>query len=432
MKIKDIIVDYFAAQPKEYAADRITLAKVLDISQNDYQLLFQALNALEKENILKKDTSGAYSYLQPSELFVGTLRMNKRGFGFIVEEKEDEEDLFVSKDNINIAFDGDTVHFQKIKDEMHDDKIAAKIVGIVKRSEKEQVGLVEKFNKNFYKIKPDNAALFAEILCVRKDFSMIMPGHKVLFTANEFSGNNKIMANVLEILGHVNDPGIDILSIVKQHGIPTVFQDLVMEEVAKVPAEVPASDLSGRVDLTAETIVTIDGADAKDLDDAINVEKLSDGNFKLGVHIADVSHYVPMGKAIDNEAYFRGTSVYLADRVIPMLPHQLSNGLCSLNEGVVRLTLSCEMVITPTGEVASRKVFASYIKTAARMTYTDVNTILADEDEALAEKYHALVPMFHTMLELANILEARRTERGSLDFAIDENVQDTDFHLFLL
>ncbi len=225
---------------------------------------------------------------------------------------------------------------------------------------------------------------------------------------------------VIEILGHKNDPGIDILSIIHKHGLPGDFPAEAMEQAGNTPDTIDEKDLEGRRDLRDQMIVTIDGADAKDLDDAVTVTKLKNGHYKLGVHIADVSHYVTEGSPIDQEAYERGTSVYLVDRVIPMIPHRLSNGICSLNPKVDRLTLSCEMLINPQGQVVEHEIFQSVIKTTERMTYSDVNKILVDDDEELKQKYEALVPMFKDMEDLAAILRGKRMERGAVDFDFKE------------
>ena len=238
---------------------------------------------------------------------------------------------------------------------------------------------------------------------------------------------------VIQILGHRNDPGVDILSIIHKYGLPLEFPDDVMEHAQSVPDVISEEELANRRDLRHEVIVTIDGEDAKDLDDAVTVKKLENGNYKLGVHIADVSHYVTEGSPIDREAFERGTSVYLVDRVIPMIPHRLSNGICSLNPKEDRLTLSCEMEINDRGVVVSHEIFESVIRTTERMTYKDVNKILVDKDEETRKKYEPLVPMFEQMEELASILRKKRMKRGAIDFdfkeakvLVDEDGHPTD------
>src|SRR5699024_8293226 len=246
-------------------------------------------------------------------------------------------------------------------------------------------------------------------------------GHKVVVELTKFpEGRKSAEGEVVKILGHKNDPGIDILSIIYKHGIKIDFPDEVLQAVAEIPDHVKEKDNEGRRDLRDKTSVTIDGADAKDLDDAIRVEKLDNGNFLLGVYISDVSYYVTENSVIDQEALERGTSVYLVDRVIPMLPHKLSNGICSLNRGEDRLTLSCEMEITPKGQVVNHEIFEAVINTTERMTYEDVNKILVDKDEVLREKFAPLVDLFENMASLAAILRQKRMDRGAIDFDFKE------------
>lgn len=246
-------------------------------------------------------------------------------------------------------------------------------------------------------------------------------GHKVVVKLTSYpEGRMNAEGEVETILGHKNDPGIDILSVIHKHGLPGEFPADAMEQASSTPDTIDEKDLKDRRDLRDQVIVTIDGADAKDLDDAVTVTKLDDGSYKLGVHIADVSHYVTENSPIDKEALERGTSVYLVDRVIPMIPHRLSNGICSLNPKVDRLTLSCEMTINSQGQVTEHEIFQSVIKTTERMTYSDVNKILVDDDEELKQKYEPLVPMFKDMERLAQILRDKRMDRGAVDFDFKE------------
>jgi ribonuclease R len=225
-------------------------------------------------------------------------------------------------------------------------------------------------------------------------------------------GRNSAEGEIIHIIGHKNDPGVDIISVIFKHGLPREFPEEALDQAHNTPDEIDPKDIEGRRDLRNETIVTIDGADAKDLDDAVHVIKLPNGHYKLGVHIADVTHYVTEDSPIDKEARERGTSVYLVDRVIPMIPHRLSNGICSLNPKVDRLTISCEMEINGDGEVVKHEIFPSVIKTTERMTYTDVRKILQDEDEEVTKKYEPLIPFFQLMGELAEILRKRRFARS--------------------
>src|SRR5699024_1738126 len=244
---------------------------------------------------------------------------------------------------------------------------------------------------------------------------------KVIVTISKYpEGKKSAEGEVTQILGHKNDPGIDILSIIYKHGIKIDFPEKVLEEAANIPEEVHEKDREGRRDLRDQTIVTIDGADAKDLDDAIRVEQLDNGNYLLGVYIADVSYYVEENSLLDKEALERGTSVYLVDRVIPMIPHRLSNGICSLNPQVDRLVLGCEMELNAKGDVVGHEIFEAVIQSTERMTYTAVNQILVDKDETVRNEFSSLVPLFENMAELASILRKKRMNRGAIDFDFKE------------
>lgn len=268
---------------------------------------------------------------------------------------------------------------------------------------------------------PDDKRTFGQVEVDLESGLKPVDGHKVIVELTDYpEGRNRARGIVKMIIGHRNDPGVDILSIIHKHGIPIAFPDEVMEQANAVPAEISESEIGARRDLRDEVIVTIDGADAKDLDDAVTVTKLPNGNYKLGVHIADVSSYVTEGSALDREAFDRGTSVYLVDRVIPMIPHRLSNGICSLNPHVDRFTMSCEMEIDETGTVVSHEIFESVIKTTERMTYSDVNDILVSEDADLRAKYAAIVPMLEEMHHLSRILNKKRDARGAIDFDFKE------------
>ena len=276
-------------------------------------------------------------------------------------------------------------------------------------------------SKHFGFVIPDDKKIASDIFIPKQSSGGAIEGHKVVVRLTSYpEGRTSAEGEVIQILGHKNDPGVDILSIIHKHGLPLEFPEEVMAQANAVPDTIDEKDIGNRRDLRNETLVTIDGADAKDLDDAVTVSKLENGNYKLGVHIADVSHYVTEGSPIDREALERGTSVYLVDRVIPMIPHRLSNGICSLNPKVDRFTLSCEMEITPEGEVVGHEIFESVIKTTERMTYGDVNKILMDKDEELIARYEPIVPMFQEMEQLAQILRNKRMDRGAIDFDFKE------------
>lgn len=282
------------------------------------------------------------------------------------------------------------------------------------------VGFYQK-NKNFGFVVPDNQKINADVFIPQGKDMGAVTGHKVVVRLTDFGGERKKPEGIItEIIGHVNDPGTDILSIVKAYGIPDEYPPEVMKQVSRIPDEVAKEDMAGRKDIRDWQTVTIDGEDAKDLDDAITISRESYG-YKLGVHIADVSHYVTEGSPLDEEALNRGTSVYLVDRVIPMLPHKLSNGICSLNAGTDRLALSCIMEIDPQGRVLGHEIAETVIRVDRRMTYTAVNAIVTDRDEKTMEEYVDFVDMFDLMKELADILREKRRQRGSIDFDFPES-----------
>jgi len=294
------------------------------------------------------------------------------------------------------------------------------VIRILERGITQVVGTYSE-SKSFGFVIPDDKKIASDIFIPQHASHGAVEGHKVVVKLTSYpEGRISAEGEVIEILGHKNDPGVDILSVIHKYGLPMEFPEDVMEQANAVSDTIQESEIGSRRDLRNDVLVTIDGADAKDLDDAVTVSKLENGNYKLGVHIADVSHYVEEGSPIDKEALERGTSVYLVDRVIPMIPHRLSNGICSLNPQVDRFTLSCEMEITPDGKVVNHEIFESVIKTTERMTYGNVNKILVDKDEEQLERYEALVPMFQDMEKLAAILRKNRMNRGAIDFDFNE------------
>ena len=297
----------------------------------------------------------------------------------------------------------------------------AQVIEILARGMKQIVGIYDKNNKNFGFVIPDNTKISEDVFVPVERSKGAVSGHKVVCEITDYGKNNrKPEGKITEILGHVNDPGVDIMSIVKGYELPTEFSEKIMHQAERVASEVSEADMAGRRDLRNVQMVTIDGEDAKDLDDAVSLTK--DGTqYQLGVHIADVTNYVQENSALDWEARERGTSVYLVDRVIPMLPHKLSNGICSLNAGENRLAMSCLMTIDEKGEVVSHEIVESVINVDRRMSYTSVKKILEDKDEAEIHEYEALVPMFELMRELAGILREKRKKRGSIDFDFPES-----------
>jgi ribonuclease R len=418
MKIKNKILDILAAQPEKSLSPE-QLAKLIGIHKKDYRIFYATLTQMKNENLIYQTKNGAYAQVKESETYRGQLRTHKKGFGFISVEDE-SEDLFVRMQDIGGALDGDVVRFEKIKDPMYPDRQAAKIVAIEMRANLRQVGTIVPGNKKYFGVTLDDGNFKGDVFVLKKSNPPVVIGHKVVVVPEEYPKQGVVIARVVEVLGHANTPGIDILSIVKQYDIPTEFPLAVTDEVEHVPTDVRAADLRGRVDLRDKLTITIDGADAKDLDDAISLEKLPHGNYLLSVHIADVSHYVQRERAIDAEALKRGTSVYLADRVIPMLPVELSNGICSLHPNVERLTLTAEMEIDRHGRIVKKRMMPTVIYSDERLSYDEVNQMLKARDEQLIKKYKRVYPMLQQLERLAKILARRRYEQGALDFAINE------------
>lgn len=376
--------------------------------------LLKCLNRLEDNLKIYRTKKDSYLLFNNSHLKLGTLLANKKGFGFV--DIEGDEDVFIAPSNMNNAIHGDKVVVEITSKKGMD--LEGRIVRIVNREIKEMVGeFYLKDGKGHIDLDDEKVKLEIEI---DRDKSMsAMPGHKVLVKVLGKLKDNHYKGEVIKILGHKNDPGVDILSIVAKLGIHDTFPEEVMEQVEALPDEVKAEEMIGRRDLRGESIFTIDGDDTKDIDDAISIKKLENGNYELGVHIADVSYYVKAGTPLDEEAYERGTSVYLADRVIPMLPHKLSNGICSLNPNVDRLSMSCVMEIDSKGKVLDYEIFESVICSKKQMTYKCVNKIL--EENEIPEGYEEFVEELKLMEELAHILRKEKESRGYIDFEIDES-----------
>ncbi len=344
-------------------------------------------------------------------LKIGKIAINKKGFGFLILDKED--DIYINENNIGNAIHNDTVLVEILNKGI---KPEGRVIRVVKRDLDNVVGEVY-FENEKIMLKPDDEKLNITIFLTEETTKDCVEGHKILAHLCKKLNNKTYLADCLKILGHKNDAGIDILSIAYKYGIYEEFSKEAMEELTKIPNEVSPNELIGRKDLTKEMIFTIDGADTKDIDDAISLT-YHDDYYALGVHIADVSHYVKENTALGDDAYNRGTSSYLADTVIPMLPHKLSNGICSLNENAIRLTMSCIMDINKKGEIISYDIFPSYIKSNKKMTYTEVNKIL--EENKIPEGYEPYADTLLKMNELAKILRKEKIGRGYIEFDIDE------------
>lgn len=380
-------------------------------SVDELKQLLKVLNQMEDSLKIYRTKKNNYLLFTNSHLKLGTMIANKKGYGFV--DIDGDDDVFVAPTNMNGAIHGDRVVVEITSPKGID--LEGRIVKIVDRKFKQMVGEVY-FNKNVPYVDLDDERVK---ITIKLDKTMgAMPGHKVLVKITNKLKDNNYKGEVIKILGHKNDPGVDILSITNEMGIPDTFSDEVMKEVDNLPDEVLEKDLIGRTDLRDEMIFTIDGDDTKDIDDAISIEKIGD-NYKLGVHIADVSYYVRPNTALDSEAFDRGTSVYLADRVIPMLPHKLSNGICSLNPNVDRLALSCIMEIDKNGNVVDYDILQTVIRSRKQMTYKNVNEIL--EENIVPEGYEEYEDKLRLMLDLAHILRKNKENRGYIDFDIDES-----------
>ena len=376
--------------------------------------LLDNLRILEEGYTVYRSNKDKYMLFENSHLLKGRLSVNKKGFGFVIIDGRDE-DIYIDAKNMNGALNNDLVVVEELKGQ-NGKKTEGRVVKVLKKENNLIVGEYKIIDGNLHFI-PDDKKLRMEIILDNKDLDDLVDGHKIQVSIVKEMGKYKYLGEVVKIIGHKNDPGVDILSIIYDHGINDTFTDEVMEEVNALPSEVLDSDRKGRKDLTDITIFTIDGDDTKDIDDAISISKKGE-NYILGVHIADVSYYVKEGTALYKEAYSRGTSVYLVDRVVPMLPHKLSNGICSLNPNVDRLAISCIMEITPNGKIVSHDIFESVIRSRIQMTYKKVNKILNDEE--IPEGYEPFKDDLKLMWELAKILRKEKLARGYLDFDVDE------------
>ena len=358
---------------------------------------------------------------------IGTFRANEKGFGFVVPEDEQiEKDIFIPEKSINGALNEDIVEVELVKEPTKVRSGEGIITKIIRRGKTTLVGTFQK-SKNFGFVVPDDKAFGTDIFISKKHFGKARDKHKVVVKITKYpEQGKKAEGEIVEVLGGINQAGVDMLSIIKEFELPSTFPQEVVEEAKKFGDKIDHKDVKNRKDLRDETIFTIDGEDAKDLDDAVSVKKLSNGNYRLNVHIADVSYYVKDRSKLDREARIRGTSVYMLGRVIPMLPRELSNGLCSLNQGEDRYALSCTMEIDESGKVVDSDVYKSIIKVTERMSYTDVQKILDASDEKVTKKYSKYINDFKLMEELALILKNKRKSKGYLNLDIPESKIELD------
>ncbi len=375
------------------------------------------LRKLEDEVVVYHSNKDKYMMLENSHLRKGVMRANKKGFGFVEVDGLDD-DIYVSQDNMNGAIHDDVV-LVEITSKMNIDRIEGRVLKIIERRIQRYIGLMKFDDKGMGHVVLDDSKIKLNIQVPKEKSMNAVDGHKVVVEVDKMMNHNgRCEGHVCEIIGHVNDPGVDILSIIYKYNINIDFPDEVKSQVASMPMEVYESDLKGRRDLRDQVIFTIDGDDTKDIDDAISIEKLANGHYRLGVHIADVSYYVKEGSPLDTEAMDRGTSVYLVDRVIPMLPHELSNGICSLNPNVDRLAMSCVMEFNNEGKQLDYEIFPSVIRSRIQMTYKKVNSVL--EKNVVPEGYEDYADDLRTMEELAEILRKAKVKRGYIDFGVEE------------
>ncbi len=393
---------------------------LLQIPSSDRDVLEEILEDLISEGKIIRTKRGKFAIPQTYNLIAGTFTGHPKGFGFLVLDEEGEKDIFIPASGVNGALHKDRVMCRITRPATAEKRAEAEVIEILNRGPESLVGTYEE-SENFGFVVPDDQKYARDIFIPKKFAKGAVTGHKVLVKITDWAEERRNPeGKIVSILGHINDPGVDILSIIYQYDLPGEFPEEVMKEVESVPTQVDEKDKKGRRDMRDIQMVTIDGEDAKDLDDAISIEKLENGMYRLGVHIADVTHYVKEKSPLDKEAYERGTSIYLVDRVIPMLPHKLSNGICSLNAHVDRLALTCMMDIDQNGNVRNHEIVETLINIDERMTYTNVKKILLDHDEELQTRYKDFIPMFKTMEELADILRKKRFKRGAIDFDFPE------------
>ena len=404
--------DYVPLKAKE-------IAILMRVPKKEYNDFLEVLGELELELRIQKNRKNRYKLVDKT-YYDGIYKKNQKGYGFVRLEGEEDE-VYISKENSLNALNGDRVLIEIIEEKNKVKSAEAKVVKILKHEKDTVVGIFQN-NKNFGFVIPDDKNFGTDIFIPKKDFGKARNNHKVLVKITKYPQNNKnAEGKIIEVLGNVNEAGVDMLSLIREYKLPSVFPEPVVEEAKKCGNKVDKKDIPNRVDFRDRTIFTIDGEDAKDLDDAVRVEKLENGNYKLEVHIADVSYYVKENSILDQEALIRGTSIYILGRVIPMLPRELSNGICSLNEGEDRFTLSCIMEIDNKGNVLSGEIVKGIINVTKRMTYTDVQAILDNLDKKVVKTYKNYIADFKLMEELALILKNKRMNQGYLNLDIPES-----------
>jgi len=400
------------------------MAMILGVPKKEYNQFLDIIRYLEENYKIVKNRKNRYRLI--GENFVeGIYRKNQRGFGFVkIDDREDE--IYIAKEDSLNALNGDRVLIEITEEQNKVKRAEGKIKKIIKHEKETVVGTFQE-SRNFGFVVPDDKAFGTDIFISKGKFLNAKNNQKVVVKITKYPQKGKnAEGEIIEVLGSIDEAGVDMLSIIKEYDLPAEFPENVIEEAKKYGDKIDAKDIKNRIDCRQDVIFTIDGEDAKDLDDAVRVIKLKNGNYRLDVHIADVSYYVREGSLLDKEAQIRGTSVYMLSRVIPMLPKELSNGICSLNAGQDRFTLSCSMEINNKGEVVSAEVYKGIINVTERMNYHDVQKILDKSDEKVLKKYEKYIGNFELMAELAEILKKKRLEQGYLNLDIPESKIDLD------
>ena len=396
------------------------IATILMVPKKEYEDFRKIITKLEDEYKIRKNKKNRYLIIK-EEYIEGIFRGNEKGYGFVIPKNKELKEIYIPQGNTKNALNGDLVLVEKIKDKNGNFNAEGNIIKILKHERDTIVGTFSN-NKNFGFVVPDDRKFGTDIYISKKNFGKARNNHKVLVKIIKYpEKGKKAEGKIIEVIGNVNEAGVDMLSLIKEYNLPYTFPESVVEEAKKAGNKVDKKDIPNRVDLRNKNIFTIDGEDAKDLDDAVMVSKLDNGNYLLDVHIADVSYYVKPDSFLDKEAVIRGTSIYMLGRVIPMLPRELSNGICSLNAGEDRFTLSISMEIDFNGKVISSDVYKAIINVKERMTYTDVNKIINGDDKKVLKRYEKYIQDFKLMEELAIILKNRRMEAGYLNLDIPES-----------
>ena len=420
MGIKETLLSFMREEAYR-PMDIQELVAVFDINPDEYKSFKKVLKSMEKEGLIVRTKKDKFGVPERLGLVSGKLEVHQKGFGFLLPDAEGEKDVFIPSSSMNGAMNGDRVLVQITREDINGKKREGEVQEILERVNKNIIGVYED-SRNFGFVVPEDSRLNQDIFISKKDRNGATEGDLVICEIVKWADKRRSPEGIVkEVLGKKGDRGLDILTIIKKYGLPEEFPDKVLSYAENIEEEIPEKEYERRVDLRNLRMVTIDGEDAKDLDDAVSIERLDNGKFRLGVHIADVSHYVKEKNPLDREALKRATSVYLIDRVIPMLPKKLSNGICSLNPKVDRLALSCFMIIDGKGKVIQHEIEETVIKTSERMTYTDVTKILENNDEELIKRYDYLVDDFKAMEELCNILREKRMRRGAIDFNFEES-----------